>query len=125
VLDILTYKMGLRLRFKKCKFFKMEARLLGHQITRGGIEMDPSKVKSILEWPKPMDGKSMQRFMGAANFHRDFSHEFARIAAPLEERRQQKVIEWTPEREEAFIKLKELFGRNIQLNHVKLELELG
>ena len=118
VLDILTYKLGLRLRMKKCKFFKTEARILGHRITRTGIEMDPAKVKSILEWPKPKDGKALQRFMGAANFHRDFFHEFAKIAAPLEECRQQKTIEWTPLREEAFKKLKEMFGSRIQLNHV-------
>ena len=118
VLEILTYKLGLRLRLKKCKFFRTEARILGHLVTRAGIQMDPAKVKSILEWPKPMDGKAMQRFMGAANFHRDFSHEFAKIAAPLEECRQQKVIEWTQERESAFGKLKELFGKGIQLNHV-------
>ena len=118
VLEILTYKMGLRLRLLKCKFFKTETRILGHLITREGIQMDPKKVKAILNWPRPMDGKSMQRFMGVINFHRDFFHEFAMTAAPLEECRQLKVIQWTPEREKAFNELKQLFSRKIQLNHV-------
>ena len=118
VLEILTYKLGLRLRIKKCKFFCTEAKILGHLVTREGIKMDPAKVKAILEWQKPKDGKAMQRFLGAANFHRDFSHEFAKIAAPLEECRQMKTIVWTPEREQAFETLKKLFSEQVMLRHV-------
>ena len=80
--------------------------------------MDPKKVKDILEWPRPVDGKAMQRFLGAANFHRDFSPDFAKVAAPLEECRQEKVIEWTRDIIEAFDQLKKLFGYHIQLQHV-------
>ena len=58
VLEILTYKLGLRLRLKKCKFFKMEARILGHLVTREGIQMDPAKVKMIVNWPRSADGKA-------------------------------------------------------------------
>ena len=47
--------------------------------------MDPSKIEAIIKWPQPVDGKGMQHFMGAANFHREFSQEFARIAVPLNE----------------------------------------
>ena len=50
-----------------------------------------------------MNGKAMQRFMGAANFHREFSHEFAKIAAPLEQARTVSgKIHWTPEMDKAF-----------------------
>ena len=37
VLERLTYKAGLRLRIKKCKFFKTEARVLGFIVSRTGI----------------------------------------------------------------------------------------
>ena len=72
VLEILTYKLGLRLRLKKCKFFKTKARILGHLVMREGIQMDPTKVEVIVKWSRPADGKAMQCFMGAANFHQDF-----------------------------------------------------
>ena len=72
VLEILTYKLELRLHLKKCKFFKTESRILGHLVTRKGIQMDPAKVKAIIKWPRPVDGKAMQCFMGASNFHWDF-----------------------------------------------------
>ena len=54
--------------------------------------------------------------MGAANFHRDFSLDFARIAAPLEEcRTTVGKIEWTEAREDAWKQLKNLFAQDILL----------
>ena len=54
----------------------------------------------------------------AANFNREFSQEFARVAAPLDECRTGKKIQWTEERLESFKKLKELFAKNIELQHM-------
>ena len=118
VLERITYDAGLRLKLKKCKFFQTEARVLGFYVTRNGLKMDPKKIKAITEWPRPKDGKGIQRFMGAANFNRDFSEEFARIAAPLDECRNDRVVEWTEERIQAFEMLKELFSRNLELMRI-------
>jgi hypothetical protein len=79
------------------------------------VQMNFMKVEAINNWPQPIDGKKMQRFMGAANFHREFSHEFARIAAPLNECRNDKKIDWTAEKIKAFKELKILFLRSIEL----------
>jgi hypothetical protein len=84
VLQKLTYEAELRLRLEKCCFFRTEVPFLGHLLTREGILMDPRKVKSITNWPRPIDGKAMQRFLGAVNFYREFSAEFANKSAPLE-----------------------------------------
>jgi len=120
VLKTLTYEAKLRLRLKKCQFFHIEARVLGSLVTRTGIKMDPLKIKAIANWQRPADGKAMQRFLGAANFHRDFSSKFAEIAAPLEAvRNQHGVIQWTDEMVESFQKIKELFLSNLELRGVK------
>ena len=119
ILEALTYKAGLRLRLSKCKFFRKEARVLGSLVTIEGLRMDPAKVKAVVEWPRPVDGKAIQRFMGAVNFHRDFSAEFAKIAAPLEScRNTLGKVEWTPERIKAFEDLKVLFAQNLLLRAV-------
>ena len=73
VLERITYDAGLRICFKKCKFFKTEARVLGMMVSRTGVMMDPKKIETIVNWPLPIDGKAMQRFMGAANFNRVLS----------------------------------------------------
>ena len=81
--------------------------------------MDPLKVKAILNWTQPVDGKAMQRFMGAANFHREFSHKFSDIAAPLEEVRNViGPIEWTERRIQAFETLKKLFAKDLLLRTI-------
>jgi hypothetical protein len=113
VLERITYGAGLRIRLSKCKFFKKSCRILGTIVSRDGLQMDPKKIESIVNWPQPINGKAMQRFMGAANFHREFTHEFAKIAAPLDECRSMKEIEWTEERIRAFEELKQLFQNNI------------
>jgi len=86
--------------------------------------MDPKKIEAIVNWPRPTTGKGIQRFMGAANFHREFTHEFARIAAPLDECRNMKNIEWTEDRIAAFEELKTVFQRNILLQHVDWEKKM-
>src|SRR3954453_2031873 len=83
VLKLLTYEAGLRLRVEKCHFFRTEVPFLGHLLTREGIRMDPRKVKSITNWQHSINGKAMQRFLGAVNFNREFSAEFANKSAPL------------------------------------------
>jgi len=119
VLKVLTYEAGLKLRLSKCKFFMKEVRVLGSIISGSGIRMDPEKVQAIINWPKPCDGKAMQRFLGAANFHRDFSPEYATIAAPLESLRNIKgQIVWTDIQNNAFEQLKVLFASNLMLRTI-------
>jgi transposase InsO family protein len=118
VLRRITYVAGLRIKPKKCKFFQTEARILGMIVARSGIKMDPKKIEAITNWPRPINGKAMQRFMGAANFHREFSHAFAKVAAPLDECRNLKKIDWTPDRINSFEKLKDIFKQNIELQHI-------
>lgn len=60
----------------------------------------------------------MQRFLGAANFHRGFSSKYADICSPLEELRNVKAIEWTEKQIKAFEDLKLLFSSDILLRPI-------
>ena len=44
---------GLYIKPEKCKFSTTKTTFLGFVISRNGIEMDPEKVSSIMEWEKP------------------------------------------------------------------------
>lgn len=119
VLKALTYEAGLRLNLKKCKFFVREAKILGSIVSGKGIRMDPLKIKAIMNWPQPTDAKGIQKFMGAANFNRDYSHLYAVIGAPLDELRNVKgKLKWTEESEKAFKEIKQLFAKDIELQTV-------
>ena len=44
-----SYKTGLKVRAKKCKFARPELEYLGYLITRKGVKPMPKKTKNILE----------------------------------------------------------------------------
>ena len=43
-------RAGLQLDVDKCKFHKMEVLYLGLIISTDGIQMDPKKIKAIVNW---------------------------------------------------------------------------
>jgi len=44
---------NLKLKPSKVKLFQREIAFLGHRISREGVEMDPQKVRVIVEWKVP------------------------------------------------------------------------
>ena len=87
--------------------------------------MDLLKVEAILKWPQPIDGKEMQRVLGATNFNCDFSEQYVRIAAPIEGVWNQKgLIKWTPELLESFQGIKGLFASNLELCTIDWKKEI-
>lgn len=59
---------GLKLNRAKCQFGVKEFTFLGDKMSEAGVEPDRSKVKAILEMPKPVDKKSILRALGMINF---------------------------------------------------------
>ena len=76
-------KAGLNADVNKCEFCITKTKYLGIIITTGGIEMNPEKVKAVIEWEPPETRRQLQRFLGFANFYRRFIYGFASIAWPL------------------------------------------
>ena len=58
------------------------ATFLGH-VQGGQVEVDPAKIRAVVEWPVPTSVKQLQRFLGFANFFRKFIKNCSIIAAPL------------------------------------------
>lgn len=115
VLDRLT-KWNLPVRADKSRFGQKKVRLLGFVVSGEGVRMDPKKVESIRSWQKPRTVKQLQRFLGAANFYRQFIPNFSTISHPLDAVRSGKgSLKWTDEMEESFKKLKELMSAHTML----------
>ncbi|KAJ9525376.1 hypothetical protein QJQ45_003220 [Haematococcus lacustris] len=70
-------------KLSKCEFMKRTLMFLGHIISAQGISVDPCKVTAISNWPVPTSLKTLQSFLGAANYVHKFVHNFSTIAAPL------------------------------------------
>jgi hypothetical protein len=94
-------------KLSKCEFWLKEVSFLGHIISKGGISVDPSKVKSVLSWNTPQNVSDIRSFLGLAGYHRRFIEGFSKIAKPMIELFEKgKTFEWTPRREASFQELK-------------------
>ena len=74
---------GLRLKLKKCEFFRQSVTYLGYIISSSGISTDPEKVRALLDWPEPRTKTDIRGFLGLCNFYKTFFPAYSHIAAPL------------------------------------------
>uniref|UniRef100_A0A4W5NN01 ribonuclease H n=1 Tax=Hucho hucho TaxID=62062 RepID=A0A4W5NN01_9TELE len=68
---------------EKCEFHRCTITFLGYVIAEGNVQMDPGKVKAVVDWPQPTSRVQLQRFLGFANFYRHFIRDYSTLAAPL------------------------------------------
>ena len=96
------------MKLSKCHFFSKEIQYLGHILSTKGICPLPSKTQAIQKMHPPTTPKQVCAFLGLVGCYRKFIKNFTKIAKPLTLlTRQQVKFEWTPEHEEAFMKLKD------------------
>jgi len=67
----------------KCEFWLKEVSFLGHVVSNGGIAVDPSKVKDVLDWKPPTDVTGIRSFLGLAGYYRRFIEGFFKLAKPM------------------------------------------
>ena len=47
------------------------------------VEIQKEKIEGVLNWPIPRNVKEMQKFLGLANYYRQFIKDFAKLAVLL------------------------------------------
>ena len=110
---------------EKCEFSVSSTTFLGYVIASGSISMDPEKVKAVEEWPTPTHRKSLQRFLGFANFYRRFIQGYSSITAALTRLTSTKVrFCWDQKAKEAFQELWRRFTTAPILIHPDSEKQL-
>ena len=134
---------GLKLKPKKCEFFKSKISYLGHVVSPKGIETDPRKVEAVRTWVVLKTVTDIRSFLRFTNYYRRFIKDYGKIAKPLNTlisgenaSKKRKPIEWNDDCQEAFNKLKELctstpilayadYKKEFQLHADASELGLG
>jgi hypothetical protein len=50
-------------KFSKCEFWLTEVTFRGHVISAGGVSVDPSQVKDVLNWMPPTNVSEIRSFL--------------------------------------------------------------
>nr|GEU52309.1 reverse transcriptase domain-containing protein [Tanacetum cinerariifolium] len=74
---------NLCLNWEKSHFMVKEGIVLGHKISKNGIEVDKDKVDVIAKLPHPTTVKGIRSFLGHAGFYQRFIQYFSKIARPM------------------------------------------
>ncbi|KZR95722.1 Uncharacterized protein APZ42_010356, partial [Daphnia magna] len=94
---------GLKLKRKKCEFFKEELDYLGYIVSGKGITPSTKKLDAIIKYPAPKNVKKLSLFLGLANYYRKFIRAFADKAHPLTTlTRKSAEWNWGEEQRDAF-----------------------
>ncbi|XP_024028191.1 LOW QUALITY PROTEIN: uncharacterized protein LOC112093618 [Morus notabilis] len=74
---------SLVLNWEKCHFMMTEGIILGHRISKQGIEVDKAKIEIIDRLPSPTSIRGIRSFLGHVGFYRRFIKDFSKISKPL------------------------------------------
>ncbi|RVW77843.1 Retrovirus-related Pol polyprotein from transposon 17.6 [Vitis vinifera] len=101
-------KFRLRLNPKKCTFGVTSGKLLGHIVSERGIEVDPDKIKAILDMPAPKTEKEIRGFLGRLQYISRFIARLTDICEPIFRllRKNQPTV-WNDDCQFAFEKIKD------------------
>nr|GEV73365.1 reverse transcriptase domain-containing protein [Tanacetum cinerariifolium] len=73
----------LPLNWEKIHFMVKEGVVLGHKISKKGIEIDKAKIKVTSKLPHPTTVKGIRSFLEHAGFYRRFIKDFLKISRPM------------------------------------------
>ncbi|KZR96601.1 putative KRAB-A domain-containing protein 2, partial [Daphnia magna] len=117
-------KANLKLKMEKCAFGIERVRMLGHVVSKAGIEPDPEHCKAIEMFPGPnlnanekAKRKWVKSFVGLCSFYRKFVPNFAQVAYPLTVMEGKGVFRWGESERNGFSELKAALLKAAQLAH--------
>lgn len=101
-------KANLSINLEKSRFFAREVKYLGYVLSNKGLQADPERIKTMVEYPAPKNTKAIRRFLGLTGYYRRLIPDFSGITAPLSDLLKKNVtrFHWNLEAESSFEKLK-------------------
>lgn len=109
---------GLQINTKKCTFASRSIKVLGHVVSKKGIQPDPEKISAVLNFPRPQQQKDLRSFLGLGSYFRRFIRNFATVASPLHHLLRPGIpFVWTEDCERAFQALKDALTSSPVLCH--------
>lgn len=94
------------LKRTKCLFAQTQVEYLGHLVSNRGVKPEPSKVRTMVQWPLPTSPKELGAFLGLTGFYRKFIKNYMLIAAPLNSLLGKEAFNWSLTANSAFEQMK-------------------
>ncbi|XP_070047520.1 uncharacterized protein [Nicotiana tomentosiformis] len=114
-----------RLRRYNLKFGVPSGKLLGFIVSRRGIELDPSKIKTIRELPPPRNKTEVMSLLVRLNYISMFIVQLTTTCEPIFKLlKNNAAIKWTDECQEAFNKIKEICQIPLSWSRRNLEIQI-
>ncbi|XP_072962659.1 uncharacterized mitochondrial protein AtMg00860-like [Typha angustifolia] len=96
----------LKAKGSKCSWGQQRVDYLGHIISKDGVEADPKKIQSMVEWPLPKTTKELRGFLDLTGYYRRFVANYGKVAAPLTALLQEGAFIWMDKAKETFEAMK-------------------
>jgi hypothetical protein len=95
------------LKQSKCAFGASKVEYLGNIVGKEGVRVDPKKIESMQDWPRPKTLKRLHGFLGLTGYYRKFVKNYGKIMTPLTALHKNNSFTWTLVADHAFQALKE------------------
>lgn len=120
--------VGLKLNTSKCHFFYRKIKVLGHTVSKEGIQPASETLEAIEKYPIPKTVKDVRAFLGLSGFYRKFIQNYAIIARPLtnliSKNNENKPITWEEDQQNAFSEIKSKLLSQPVLHHFNNDKEV-
>ena len=119
-----------------------EINMLGHKVSHMGLKTQDEKIESMMSLPVPQTYHDLHATLGFFGYYRQFIESFSMIVKPLQgllidvdkpktpeqprdkqRRLMNTPLNWTPECQSAFNKVKSMLKAATALNHVTEDAE--
>ena len=87
------------LKASKCEFEKDQIEFLSFSVQKGTVQIDPSKIGGISDWPRILHSqKQVRQILGVLGYQRAFIKNYAHLAHPLHNLlKKEEKFEWADE----------------------------
>ena len=120
------HKHGLRLKLRKCEFFKDSVEYLGQVVSKEGIHPSRKKIEAIVKVQPPKDVSELRSFLGMVNHYGKFIQFLSDLSAPLNRLlRKDTPWRWSRECQRSFQEIKEALISTKVLAHYDSKLQIG
>jgi len=76
-------EMNLSHSLEKCKFLTNVGTILGHSISREGIQVDPNKIAIMKRIPTHQNQRDVRSLLGLVGYYRRSIKELIKLCSPL------------------------------------------